>query len=368
MIKKTITIFSLRSEAVISGERASFDLLDSLLEESEFEIVRSRDTTLPTRGCLANLRRLLDLYHISSSQVSDILIIKLPTSSQLPLAVALTRRWQSRVVFWVDGLNWSMLPLHMTVKLLFSETVLTLSRIIFNNRLWVRLVRKKELELIVSSDVQKSDLCGLISADSRVHVIPNGTRIGWGKSIPKRNFDSTCSKPRCLNLGYIGHSYLTKGVKDFLIALSLVEKTPYSFRANFALTTLGDACVATQAINLGYSVYGEVNKADFYNKIDLLVIPYWTDWGTNVFPNVLLESMECGVPVVTSDLPITRELFGSDGLAIFVPPNNPNILAETLIGVLAGNIPLPAPEALRTNFLERFSHGLLRKYWLSVLA
>ncbi len=366
MYKKLVTIFALRSEAEISGENSSLDYLDFLLEGSELKLVKWSRAGRTTLTWMANFCRLLDLYRVSSSQVGDVLVVKLPTASQLPWAVVLTWRYKKRLIFWIDGLNWSPLPLGMTVRLLLREPVLLLSRVVLNNRLWVRLVRRMDFELIVSSETQKKSLARLISSTSRIYNIPNGTNIGhatFAKEDELRMDDTS----GVFNIGYIGHTYMTKGVGDLIAALSIARRHPYPFSSEFAFSSLGSRSVVMKAKACGYAVHGAVNKVDFYNRISLLVIPYWNDWGTNVYPNVLLESMECGVPVVTTDSPIARELFGSNGLAVFIPPNNPEVLARTLVGILSNEISLPTAVSLKNNFQSRFSCSILRGQWLSVL-
>jgi glycosyltransferase involved in cell wall biosynthesis len=49
------------------------------------------------------------------------------------------------------------------------------------------------------------------------------------------------------------------------------------------------------------------------------------------FGMVLLEAMSVGIPIVASDIPICREVLGSDGAGIFFPIEDPNSLSEVLL-------------------------------------
>jgi glycosyltransferase involved in cell wall biosynthesis len=98
-----------------------------------------------------------------------------------------------------------------------------------------------------------------------------------------------------------------------------------------------------------------------------LIAPFWTDWGTQTFPNVLLESLAFGVPVITSDLPVCRELFGDD-LAIFVRPNDPHGLARTLQEIDHGQRALPNADHLRAHFEKHFSRKIIRARWREILS
>jgi glycosyltransferase involved in cell wall biosynthesis len=52
------------------------------------------------------------------------------------------------------------------------------------------------------------------------------------------------------------------------------------------------------------------------------------------FPNVLLEALACGVPVVSADcLSGPREILGDERYGILVPPENPRALAEAIVRI-----------------------------------
>ncbi|MDP6361185.1 MAG: glycosyltransferase, partial [Planctomycetota bacterium] len=74
--------------------------------------------------------------------------------------------------------------------------------------------------------------------------------------------------------------------------------------------------------------------------------------GTVSYPNVLLESMACGVPVLTSDLPAIREVIDPGKNGFLFEPNN-HIDLQAKIRDLAGNTELVANAGRRARaFVE----------------
>jgi glycosyltransferase involved in cell wall biosynthesis len=61
-------------------------------------------------------------------------------------------------------------------------------------------------------------------------------------------------------------------------------------------------------------------------------------------PNVVLEAMACGCPLIVSEIPAHRELL-DDSMAIFVDPSRPNDLADAIASVLTD----PAGAATRAQ-------------------
>jgi len=69
-------------------------------------------------------------------------------------------------------------------------------------------------------------------------------------------------------------------------------------------------------------------------------------------PNVVLEAMACGCPLVVSDIPAHRELLDEDA-AVFVAPDDPAAIARAIERVLSQ----PARTAVRTDLARRRAEG-----------
>lgn len=64
---------------------------------------------------------------------------------------------------------------------------------------------------------------------------------------------------------------------------------------------------------------------DLYRSARIFVLSSLTEG----FPKVILESMACGTPVVTTDVGSCREVTGNAGLV--VPPNDPDLLSDAIV-------------------------------------
>ncbi len=363
-------VFSLRREARVSGESASFALLREILEQSG--IVVQSESELAAKGspATAALQRLAVLTSLANANTTDTLLIKLPTAAQLPLALYAVRGFRGRRIFWIDGLLWRPLPPVLMAKVLWGEPLLNVARSVANNPGWLWAVRDRGLELVVASHTQRIELAAWLPR-AQIHVIPNGSPESAPPSEPALSEDAGLPGQRPAedptSFGYIGHSYLTKGVWDILAAHRILKAQGQAPQWLFALSTLGGEGFQQALIQEGLEPLGHVQKSSFYPRLRALVAPYWTAWGTQSFPNILLEAMQAGVPVITSDLPLSRELF-PDHLALFVPPHRPLALAETLLAVQQGQLPLPKPELLRAHFQTHYCPEKIATLWRDLLA
>ena len=65
-----------------------------------------------------------------------------------------------------------------------------------------------------------------------------------------------------------------------------------------------------------------------YNQSDIFVLPSLMEG----VPRTLLESMGCGIPVVTTDLPHLLDIV--DGAGYVVPPKDPQLLSDAILTIL----------------------------------
>jgi len=131
---------------------------------------------------------------------------------------------------------------------------------------------------------------------------------------------------------YVGRLEPAKGVIDLLDAFSRPEL------AGVALSLVGDggareACQARAAVSGGrITVHGARpldEIPDWMGAADVLTLPSWNE-GT---PNVILEALACGRPVVGTTVGGIPDLLDAPLLGRLVPPRDPGALATALAEV-----------------------------------
>lgn len=132
---------------------------------------------------------------------------------------------------------------------------------------------------------------------------------------------------------YVGRLVEAKGLFDLLEAIRTVESVA---GAPVSLALLGNGpmrgALEAKAENLGISdrvlfLGGQLPEtvAWWISAADLLTLPSWSEG----YPNVLVEAIACGRPVVATDVGGVREII-TDENGILVPSREPGLLAEGL--------------------------------------
>ena len=123
-------------------------------------------------------------------------------------------------------------------------------------------------------------------------------------------------------IGYLGHLSHAKGVSLLLDALLPILE---ELDARLLLATTEGAEEDSLIASLEHprvTKFTLVDPGEFFGACDLSILPRRRSSGTVSYPNVLLESMACGVPVLTSDLPAIREVIEPDENGFLFEPNN----------------------------------------------
>ncbi len=215
-----------------------------------------------------------------------------------------------------------------------------LPRILINNGFWGRLSRYRCQRYVVASRWQRAELRALGVSDSRLADLPNLIdRQKLRRTVDGGRGCEGASVRRPPTVGWLGHFHHVKGVDVLLEAFGRVAERRPEARLALAWSGLGDERpIASRIGSLGLSErvdrLGRVDVAHFLSTLDVLALPYRLTIGQNAFPNLVLEAMQVGVPLVTSDLPLLRELVRDGRAALLARPGDAASLADALARLL----------------------------------
>jgi glycosyltransferase involved in cell wall biosynthesis len=156
-------------------------------------------------------------------------------------------------------------------------------------------------------------------------------------------------------LGVIGRLSPEKGVDVFLDACKHLAAAGRPFSALIAgdgpdRAALEDQC---RQLGLGQRVrfLGTVRRvSELYRLLDLLVIPSRSEG----LPNVLLEALGAGLPIVATRVGAVPEVLTDEAAGVVVPAGRPAALADAIAPALA-QARSPEAQAARAATVARFS-------------
>jgi len=172
--------------------------------------------------------------------------------------------------------------------------------------------------------------------------VPHGVDTRKFRPIPKEKarerIGSDSSKKIIL---YAGHGYLVRGIDTLIYATKLILKkssdthlilllnpmpnSPINFIKNLSFRYLGkNVEVVTKYVK---------NIEDYYNAADAIALPYRCSAELPSYPFVLLESMACAKPVVTTRIGAIPEIVSNEHNGILINPKSPYELANSIIRI-----------------------------------
>jgi glycosyltransferase involved in cell wall biosynthesis len=201
-----------------------------------------------------------------------------------------------------------------------GKTLLSLwARRLLNHRLHARLTRFAVDACVVASDYQRYELES-VGCRARVHVIGNSTvcerfearagSVGFGSGSSPRHELLPAGKR---TIGYLGHFNFIKGVTHLLAAFQRLAAQ----RDDLHLLVVGSGRGnESDAVRAGVRALGSraslvertIDVPALLPQLDVLALPYVASYGHQLFPNLVLEALASGVPLVTSDIPPVNEI------------------------------------------------------------
>jgi glycosyltransferase involved in cell wall biosynthesis len=198
-------------------------------------------------------------------------------------------------------------------------------------------------QAVVSSQFQRRQL-EAIGWPGDVHVVPSGVDLDRNRPATA---DERAKARRELGLGdgpvllYYGHTSSWKGLGTLLEALPAVLAQEPRSQAVLALTAYGgrDDWVHERIRRAGLQgrivVRGTSHVPSLHAAADVAAVPCLAEVGTACHPNVLLECMAAGLPVVASRVASIPEVVTHRRNGLLVTPGDATDLAGRLLELVA---------------------------------
>jgi glycosyltransferase involved in cell wall biosynthesis len=206
--------------------------------------------------------------------------------------------------------------------------------LVVNNATVARLSPFSAARYVVSSQIQAREIIALGAPPETVRVIPTIADLASARRMRQDERDVAS-----LTIAYIGHFDYVKGVDVLVRALPIVQARYPRARLLLAWSGLGPSASVRRAIRetgVEHSVelVGHVPVRDTLQRSTLCALPYRTTGRQEAFPLVLVEALTTGVPLVTTDLPLIRELIEPGREAVLARPDDVADLASAIIRLL----------------------------------
>jgi glycosyltransferase involved in cell wall biosynthesis len=203
-----------------------------------------------------------------------------------------------------------------------------------------RVIRRADALVTVSEAMRTAAVRDFGADRARVHTIVNGFNTGVFRPGPMQAARLELGLPPDGRLiVYVGRLVPAKGLRELLTAFGrLAQQVP-----DCRLALVGDGPMQAELARL-LSEAGLESRviltggleppavAGWVRASDLLTLPSWSEG----YPNVVVEALACGRPVVATDVGGTREIVDAFN-GILVPPRNPAALLQALCDALAGS-------------------------------
>jgi glycosyltransferase involved in cell wall biosynthesis len=212
-----------------------------------------------------------------------------------------------------------------------------LPQLLINNRLTAGVSRFRAARYVVASALQAAELGSFGVSPDRISVIPNVIDV----ERIRENLDPDDTRLPIASplISYIGHFNHVKGVDVLVRALpGVLERYPTT-QLVIAWSGLGPRepirrAIEEAGVHEHVHIIGRVPVSGLLRQSDVFVLPYRLTIGQAAYPGLVLEAMATGVPLVTSDLPLLRELVEPGREAELAKPEDPTDLARSIVRLL----------------------------------
>jgi glycosyltransferase involved in cell wall biosynthesis len=187
------------------------------------------------------------------------------------------------------------------------------------------------------------------------YIVPNGLPLDEIRAAPRATLEDAGGSSGEACVLYAGRLDAGKNAETLIHAFSLV-RSARPFRA--LVCGEGPLRAPLEQLIRAYGLAERVrvvgyapNLWSLMKQVDMLVAPSRFEGS----PNVVLEAMACGCPLIVSDIAAHREILDGQSAA-FVDPNDAGALADAIAAVL--NDPGPASRRARVALARADRHAL----------
>lgn len=208
-----------------------------------------------------------------------------------------------------------------------------LPRLFINNRVIARFTLRRASHYIIHSEYQKSELIAMGVQPDRISTLPI---ILPRDKLTRAQSTQETPLPDGRLITYAGHYNHVKGVDTLVSAFQMISPRYPDLRLVLAWSGVGAQHRVQRMIGSNDRIVelGHLRVPELFAASELVVLPYRLTIGQAAFPATLLEAIASNVPIVTSDLPLLRELTEGGSTAFLAPHDDPAALARTIEMVL----------------------------------
>lgn len=202
-----------------------------------------------------------------------------------------------------------------------------------NRRMTQKTIDGVDALLTVSEAMRQTTLKDFAAPPSKVHTIVNGFNTQVFYSRDQRASRMALGIPLDAEmLVYVGRFVEAKGMRELIAAFQQLAARRPKVRLALVgdgvmkaeLLALVDAAGLKDCVDLPGGLPPE-QVAEWISASDVLTLPSWSEG----YPNVVVEGVACGRPVVATDVGGTREIL-NDSNGLLIPPKDTKALSKAL--------------------------------------
>jgi glycosyltransferase involved in cell wall biosynthesis len=193
------------------------------------------------------------------------------------------------------------------------------------------------------------------------HIIPNAVDTDQYRPDPAARGELLREfglDPSCRLVGIVGRSHPMKDHQTFLKAAAIVARSCANTRFILVgrdISSNAELQQLASAVGTGREVIMTGERADIARLLSGFDVAVSSSYSEG-FPNVVVEAMACGTPVVVTEVGDSASIVGDCG--IVCPPRDPAALADGILKVLR------LSSAERTSMIDRARQRVLDNFAL----